>query len=95
MANAGRHNDTQLIKKMIFDEKLIRIEPTDHHIAKQIKFRFNALVMTDTLRNGNYNGRKYVSHSAFRHVDKLLIRINQLRFKHWYFESITGNLFRP
>ncbi len=89
MANAGNHNDTRLLKSMISNGKLIKIYHTDNVIVKKIKDRFNYLVINDYSTNYKYDGKKYKGHSAWNKMTSTLIWVNQLRFKHWFFENIN------
>lgn len=88
MANAGNHSDTKLIHRMIREEKLIKVFPDDHHVAKRIKERFNHLVVFDERRYSTYLGKKSIGHTAWSSLDKTLIWCNQLRIKYRYFESL-------
>lgn len=92
MANAGNHSDTRLINQMIREEKLITISSDDHPIARKIKLRFNELVTKDERLPHTFNGKKYVGHTAWRKLHNLLLRVNQLRWKYFYFEPLIGNL---
>lgn len=94
MANAGRHNDTRLLKRMIKEEKLIKISPKDHPFVKIAKLKFNEIVIGDIMANSNFGGKKFVTHSAWNRIGPTLILINQLRFRYWYFESIKGQLIK-
>lgn len=89
MANAGNHNDTRQLKSMIKQGKLIKIYPTDHPVAVKIKARFNHLVINDNTTNYSYSGKKVKRHSAWEHMGKTLIYVNQLRFKKWYFIPLS------
>ncbi len=100
MANAGRHNDTRILKKMIYEGLLIKITDKDYHsnpaTVWRIKKLFNDIVQHDEAYNHKYNGKKYIAHSAWRKVDKALIRINQWRFNNWCFEPLSEkDLYRP
>lgn len=95
MANAGNHNDTRLLGRMIREGKLIKISPDDHPVLVKIKERFNDLVLNDDIVRSTYMGQKWDRHTAWNRVGKTLIWLNQLRFKHWYFENISGNLYKP
>jgi hypothetical protein len=95
MANAGRHNDTKLIQRMIKEERLIKVSDNDHPCAVRIKQMFNHIVSNDILINANYNGHKYVNHSAWKYLNKLSITVNQIRFRQFYFEPLSGTLYRP
>lgn len=95
MANAGNHPDTKLIEKMIIEEKLIKISTTDHAIAVRIKRMFNKIVSNDILTNSNNNGHRSVKHSAWRKLNKLSLTVNQIRFRSFYFEPLSGTLYRP
>jgi hypothetical protein len=89
MANAGNHNDTRLLKSMIKEGKLIKIYPNDNPIAVQIKKKFNYIVINDNTTTYSYLGKKVKRHSAWENMTKTLIYVNQLRFKKWYFNSLT------
>lgn len=95
MANAGNHNDTRLIKKMILEGKLIKISPDDSAVLVMIKERFNDIVIHDDIVRNTFMGKKYDSHTAWNRMYKTLIWLNQLRFKHFFFENISGTLYRP
>lgn len=88
MANAGNHHDTRLLKKMITEGKLIKIYPDDHPVAKKIKLRFNQIVGRDQPSNYRYNGKTYLTHSAWKQIDRTLIWVNQLRLRYWFFNPI-------
>lgn len=88
MANAGNHNDTRLLKQMITEGKLIKINSYDHPVIQKIKTRFNFIVMNDEAYNRTFNGKKFVCHKAWEKVNKTLLWANQLRMKHWFFHSI-------
>lgn len=88
MANAGRHNDTRILKEMIREGKLIKIYSYEHKIIQKIKARFNHIVMHDEAYNSKFNGKKYVYHKAWQQVDKALLWANQLRIKYWYYEPL-------
>jgi len=89
MANAGNHNDTRLLKSMIKEGKLIKIYPNDHPIAVKIKARFNKLVINDHTTTYSYSQKKSKVHSAWNHMGKTLIYVNQLRIKKWYFIPLS------
>lgn len=80
---------------MISEGKLIKILPTDNPVLVKIKERFNDIVITDDIVRNTFMGKKCDSHTAWKRIDKTLIWLNQLRFKHFYFESISGTLYRP
>ncbi len=89
MANAGRHNDTRILKSMIKSGKLIKISPDDHAVVVKIKTLFNDIVLSDQPSNYTWNGKKIVTHSAWSRMNENLIKVNQLRVRHWYFKSIS------
>lgn len=95
MANAGNHNDTRLIKKMISEGKLIKISPDDNPVLVMIKERFNDIVIHDDIVRNTFMGKKCDSHTAWNRLTNTSIWINQLRMKHRFFENISGTLYRP
>jgi hypothetical protein len=79
---------------MIREGKLIKISPDDHPVLVKIKNRFNDIVINDDIVRNTFMGKKCDSHTAWRRVDKTLIWLNQLRIKHWYFETISGTMYK-
>lgn len=92
MANAGNHNDTRLLKRMIKEGKLIRVIPNDNLMMTKIKLRFNSVVANDQSLKYRHDGKNYITHSAFSELNKTLIWVNQVRLRYWCFESIKGEL---
>ena len=89
MANAGRHSDTVLLKKMIKYGLVLKINEGDHPVIVNIKIRFNNVVLNDYAENRSYNGRKYIWHSAWNKCDSVVMRVNQIRQKNWQFAPIN------
>ncbi len=89
MANAGRHADTHILKKMIFESKVLKIKVEDSPVIKRIKNIFNQLVLIDEAYNCKYNGHKFVNHSSWKYVNRTAIKVNQLRFKYWQFTPLS------
>lgn len=63
MANAGRHNDTVILNRMINEGKLIKINESDWRAISKIKLIFNQIVLNDQNRKTE-SGHRYVWHSA-------------------------------
>ena len=88
MANAGRHNDTKVLKQMIRDGKLLKVGLNDNPVLVTIKQKFNHVVINDFVSNRSINGKTYHWHSAWVSKNNTLLQVNQLRIKHWYFERV-------
>ena len=96
MGNAGYHPDTRFLKKMILDEKLIKVLDSDSSTIKKIKNRFNDIVLRDEIVNQKYNGRTYKAHSAWNDMYKALIWVNQTRCRSREFTPLAvADLYRP
>lgn len=80
---------------MIHEGKLIKVFPHDRAVIVEIKIKFNQLVALDQVIPHTFNGKKYNSHTAWNHMNKLLIRINRLRWKHFCFDHIPHDLYKP
>lgn len=82
--------DCKLIEKAIFGGKCLKINKVDNTIEIQIKTMINHLVLEDKITSyTSCNGKKIPFHSSWTKMYKTLIKINQLRLKHWYFKSIS------
>lgn len=90
MANAGFSSDCKLIKETITSGKILKINDTDTSIEIKIKKMINDLVLTDEIINRTYGSNiKHQYHSSWGKMYKVLIKINQLRLKHWFFKAIS------
>lgn len=81
-------NDNVLICELIHEQKQIKILATDSIIEIKIKKLINELIFNDILTTRTFNGKPYITHSAWFNKDKTLNKINQIRFKHWFFSKI-------
>jgi hypothetical protein len=98
MANAGNHNDTRILKRMIFEGKLIKISGKDYEnvTVLRIKSRFNDLVRKDEVYTSSYMGKKYKGHKAWKYMDNVLRWANQTRWKFFNFEPLSAaELYKP
>jgi hypothetical protein len=83
---------------MIFEGKLLKVHESDWQkpVILKIKTKFNSLVMKDEVYTSRYNGKNYKGHSAWKYMYNVLTWVNQLRWKHFQFESIShDDLYRP
>lgn len=92
MANAGYSSDCILLTKLIQEQKQIKILPTDNDVEIIIKNKLNNLVLNDVISNFSLNDKKYLTHSAWEHKSKVLIKINQIRIKNWYFSKLKEQI---
>ena len=88
MADAGFSSDNKLIRNMIRENKLLNINSDDVGFIVDIKQRMNNLILEDTIKNSSFCGRKTEYHTAWGKSYRLLIKINQIRQKNWYFNPI-------
>jgi hypothetical protein len=88
MANAGDSYDNVLIHKLIQEGRTLPIKESDDPIAIQIKEKINRVILEDETSNRNYNGYKYVSHTAYNRTFKLVIKINRIRQRNWYYKKL-------
>jgi len=88
MANCGYSADNKLISNAILQGKLLVINDNDDNIAILIKNKINVLISNDSTSKCEYNGHKYISHTAWIHKYRTLIKINQIRQKNMYYKPI-------
>lgn len=88
MADAGYSADNKLVVKLINEGKFIPIAQDDLPIVKEIKSKINNLVAEDKPKNSCYMGKTYIYHTAFEKMTRVLIKINQIRQKNWFFEKV-------
>jgi hypothetical protein len=89
MANAGYSSDCKLVRNSIDEGNLLTIHESEHPISKRFKSALNELILNDKSYHYKYGGKTYYSHSAWSESEKILIKINQLRLKYWYWEKIS------
>lgn len=89
MANAGYSNDNKLVTRLIKTGKQLSMNPTDPPYLVYIKTLINDLVINDVPEPHTWQGKKYYSHSAWVRSTKVLIKINQIRQRNWYWKNIT------
>lgn len=88
MADAGESNDCILLTKIIKEGKFLEIYSDDSYLDIIIKNKMNHLVSIDEIKYFTWNNKKYPSHSAWSKMDKVLIKINQLRQKNLYYKPL-------
>ena len=85
----GSSSDCKLMKKAISSGKCLKVNDTDTSLEIKFKTMINHLVLEDELIYYNFNGKKISYHSSYRKKSKVLIKINQLRLKNWFFKPIS------
>jgi len=90
MANAGYSADKKFISQCIRDNKLLVIKPEEHPIIQDFKQRINVLLIEDEIKwYPSFNGKKYAVHTAWGRKYQLLIKINQIRMKNWFWDRLV------
>ena len=88
MADAGYSADKKIIEHLIREEKFLKIKETDCAIITDFKKRINKLLEEDKIVCSTWCGKKCERHSAWDSMYQLLIKMNQIRIKKWYFKRI-------
>lgn len=88
MANAGYSADNKFITEAIRSGKLIAINPNEHPLIQIFKEKINNLLLNDVVTPYKHSGRTYYSHSAWSNDGKVLIKINQIRQKNWFWDKL-------
>ena len=88
MANAGYSADNKFIDQAIKVGKLIAINPDEHPIIQDFKNRINVLLLNDKVIPHKFHGKTYYHHTAYCD-NKLLIKINQIRMKKWFWDKLV------
>jgi hypothetical protein len=91
MANAGHSKDNKLVKQLLKTGKILPINYNEPDFVTKIKLLINDLVLNDkiltrTLPWGKHE--KYEYHSAWERQTKVMIKINQIRIRNWYFNKL-------
>jgi hypothetical protein len=90
MTNAGFSPDCKIIKETLSNGKFLKVNDSDTPLEIKIKVMINRLVLDDETINRTYgNGVKYQYHSSWSKIYSVLIKINQLRLKNWFFKPIS------
>lgn len=89
MADAGFSADKKFVDKYLHENKYVPIQPDDNPIVIEIKNNINDVIKNDKLIPKSYNNHKYYYHTAWENkYGKLLIKINQLRVKNWFWDKL-------
>jgi len=89
MGNNGNSNDKKFITEAIYGGKLLRINKNEPCVTRIIKEKINFLIINDRVTTIKHNGKKYDTHSAYYGMYKLLIKINRLRLKNWFWDKLV------
>lgn len=85
MTNAGFSSDYKLFRKLMDDDVLIKIHKDDDALAVLIKTKMN-IVLQEPEHLSQWNYDEYLKQHYTR--KKLIIKINQIRQKNWYFDKL-------
>jgi hypothetical protein len=88
MADAGYSADKKFIAEAIRSGKLLHSTKEEHPIIQSFKHRINFLLLDDVLTPHKYDGKKYYSHSAWGGMYQLLVKMNQIRMKNWFWDKL-------
>lgn len=89
MGNAGHSRDIKIINEAIKTGKQFKINDIEHPVSLFFKLRVNEEILAnDKLTPYKAGGKTYYSHSAWSKLDNILIKINQMRIRYWYWEII-------
>jgi len=89
MANAGYSADKKFITEAIQSGKLLTINKSEQPIIQIFKEKINNLLLNDVVRTETWNGKKYDVHSAWGDKYNLLIKMNQIRQKNWFWDRLV------
>ena len=77
-----------LVHELINKGKLLIISESEDCIVRSIKSKINDVIKNDIVTNERWNGHKFKHHSAWTKLDNLLIKINHIRQRNWYFKKL-------
>jgi len=91
MADAGFSSDYLLVRELIQNGKTLEINKDDCHLDKLIKAKINDVIVNDIVTKHYDSSMKYEYywHTAYNRVFKLMIKINRIRQRNWYFKKLT------
>ena len=79
MANNGNSKDYKLFREYLLKDKLIPILDNEHKVHLILKIKMNKFIE----KYGHMWNK-----NAYREEKNLVININQIRQKYWFFESL-------
>lgn len=88
MANAGEGQDTLLLKWMIQTGTLLPIYPDENWLDYKIKTILNKVVEYDVIGTSYWNGYSSITHTAWRTMNKALLKVNQIRVNNLHYEPL-------
>jgi len=88
MANAGYSADKKFITEAIRSGKLLDVKSTEQPLIQIFKEKINFLIKNDDITAHKFDGKKYYSHSAWGGMYQLLVKMNQIRMKNWFWDKL-------
>lgn len=84
MADNGNSKDYKLFREYLRKDKLIPYLVNEHKVHLILKIKMNKFIEKHsyTIKQNGWN------RNAHREIDNLVINLNQIRQKYWFFESL-------
>ena len=90
MSGKGNCPDAVLFKRKLEEGSRVRFHSGENWKQRHLKVMMNNVLIEDVITNSYYPGiGKLEHHSAWKHDERLFIKMNQFRQHYWYFEPLV------